>query len=158
MDFCALTHLLKITQQFSVHNLVSSMWTQSLWGKKVFCIMESEVYLWVVWVLFAVRRGPSALWPSSDPWILLQCTFSCLAMGILFGTCRLLSIIWQTWWCPVLLYLWSCIFLISDLDLFWFTRHLGLYKAPKNFSCLLCTTSECVFPTGSHCSIHRCCF
>lgn len=31
-------------------------------------------------------------------------------------------------------------------------------QSPKNSSCLLCSTSECVHPSGSHRSIHKCYF
>ena len=31
--------------------------------------------------MFVMRKGASVLQPSSDPWILLQCSLSCLAVG-----------------------------------------------------------------------------
>lgn len=87
--------------------------------------------------MFVMKKGASVLQPSSDPWILLQCSLSCL---VLFGICLViqhqLAALMMSKFCHAcdLEDLAFYIFLISDLGLFWFTKHTDLYKAQKTLA------------------------
>lgn len=124
--------------------------------------MERVVYLWVVWVMFVMRKGASVLQPSSDPWILLQCGLSCLAVGPVWhlpgysasagslDDVQVLPCLWS--WGSYILYL-------PYLRLGSLLVHKTYWslQSPENFGCLLCIPSDCEHPLGSQESKHKCC-
>ena len=104
--------------------------------------MERVVYLWVVWVMFVMRKGHlfcnHLLTPGS------YCSAACPAWPwVLFGICLViqhqLAALMMSKFCHAcdLEDLTFYIFLNSDLGLFWFTKHTDLYKAQKTLAASL---------------------
>lgn len=79
-------------------------------------------------------------------------SFSCLSVGILFGTCKAtghhLAPLMMSKSCLSFEGFTVCISLISNLGLFWFISWPS--ESRRNFSCLLCTTWKYMGPSGSH--------
>lgn len=141
------------------HSLLSLLHVTSVSLRKESFSMERVIYLWVVWVLFVMRKGASVLQPSSDPWILLQRSLSCLAVGPVWhlpgysasagslDDVQVLSCLWS--WGSYILYLPYLRFgSLLVHKTYW------SLQSPENFGCLLCVPSDCEHPSGSHESKH----
>ena len=115
--------------------------------------MERVIYLWVVWVMFVMRKGASVLQPS-DPWIPLQCSLSCLAMGPVWHRPGYSASAGSLDDVQVLPCLWSwgsCILYLPYLRLGSLLVHKTYWslQSSENFGCLLCIPSDCEHPSGS---------